>query len=57
MKVENKSLKFKGWTIDWEEIELVDLESNKIAPIVRFLAEGKKKKLSWLLIISTPTCP
>lgn len=49
-KEQEKVIKFKGWTADGEEIELIDMESNKIAPIVRFLAEGKKNKLSWLLI-------
>lgn len=50
-KEHEKAVKFNGWTADGEEIELVDMESNKIAPIVRYLAEGKKKKLGWLLIL------
>ncbi len=49
-KEQDKALKFKGWTADWEEIELVDMENESIAPMVRFLAQGKKKKISWLLI-------
>lgn len=43
-------VKYNGFTNDGEQIELFDKEADKIAPIVRFLAEWKKKKLSWLLI-------
>lgn len=49
-KEQDKALKFKGWTAGWEEIELVDMENESIAPMVRFLAQWKKKKISWLLI-------
>lgn len=41
---------YNGRDLEGEKIKIVDLEANKIAPIVRFLAEWKKRKLSWILI-------
>lgn len=49
-KEQEKGVKYHWYTFEWEQIELYDMEANKIAPIVRFLAEWKKGKISWLLI-------
>lgn len=46
-----KGLKYTGYNLKWDLIELHDVEANEIAPIVRFLATGKKNKISLLLII------
>lgn len=45
-----KSVLYHGRDLDWQEIELYNMEDWKVAPIIRFLVEGKKKT-SWLLII------
>jgi len=45
------AVRYDGRTKDGETIELYDVEAGKIAPIVRFLIEGKKSKVSLFLII------
>lgn len=50
-KETKRGFKYRWYLAEWEEVELYDVEANEIAPIVRFLATGKKNKVSWLLII------
>lgn len=45
-----KAVLYHGRDLEWQEIELYNMEDWKVAPIIRFLVEGKKKT-SWLLII------
>ena len=45
-----KSVLYHGRDLEGQEIELYNMEDWKVAPIIRFLVEGKKKT-SWLLII------
>ena len=46
-----RSIKYEGRNLKGENIELYDMEAGKIAPIVRFLIEGKKSKISIFLIV------
>lgn len=50
-KEQDNAVKYKWFTAEWEAIELIDLEADKIKPIVRFLIEWKKNKISLFMII------
>ncbi len=41
---------YHGRDLDWQDIQLYNMEDWKVAPIIRFLVEWKKKT-RWLLII------